>query len=170
MIEDITECQRLGCWYDGDEPDIHHVPTCSLAPKVDYAALQKELSERDGCRECGECITVSYEFVNPEVLKREREGCILAGWKHTPYGVCLIHHCKDCREYNASTPYAWIADIASARFKAWCELHACAWTLDGMQPLLPESHPMYEQANGYNRDAIEEAIHRSKPKGGLEFL
>jgi hypothetical protein len=127
-----------------------------MSEPIDYLALQKELSERKGCRSCEECVEVSYEFINPKVLDDVRNhGMRLYDWEECPWRSGYIHHCKDCRAHNDSQPLAWVADIAPASFKAWIDSHDCAFAIDAMRGLLRSDHPMYEYAR---RGPFAEAI------------
>jgi ferredoxin len=137
---------------------------------IDYAALQKQMAERNGCRSCGECVEVSYEFINPEILRRVRLGDRLDGWVEQPHRAGYVHHCTYCREYNASQPNKWVADINPERFAAYVAAQDCAFIIDGMKCLLPNTHPMFEKPRlGSMPEWVREALDKTPADDGGGF-
>jgi hypothetical protein len=168
---EYTECQLKGCSRDGDGLNLRHERRCSKAVPVDYAALQKELSERKGCRTCPECVEISADFINPKVLQRLAEGDRLHDWEPVPWAHAYVHHCKDCREYNASQPLKWIADVDPGRFEAYAKARDGAWALDGLRTALPNTHPMFEKPRlgpvpDWDRVSIQEQLDKPADDGG----
>lgn len=102
---------------------------------IDHAALQKELSEGPGGRMCDDCECMSYDQALHARSKTVTE-FFADGWENSTTRAGLIRRCAECKAFNASKPYRWIADIEPAKFVEWMQTHHYAFFLDDLRVLL----------------------------------
>ena len=141
LIEELRDIEKA---YDTPRDDAAEAQRLcgELQDIADYASLQRALSERVGGRDCDACEKRGYEDLRAEAkriggsVQQVSEGIQALGWEHMAYAAGFVRRCKECRTYNASKPFKWIADIDPAKFEAWVRAHDYAFTLDALRVLL----------------------------------